>query len=299
MRIVGLGEALWDVLPAGKQLGGAPLNVACHAERLLQARDGRGVVASRVGCDSLGDEIIAELAGRGMLPDLVERDEAHPTGTVHVQLEQGQPTYTIVENVAWDYLELTHEWADLAAGATAICFGTLAQRSPVSRKAIWQFLESAPQAIRLLDVNLRPPYFDRTVLVESCRRATLVKLNEEELPILAKLLQLPVGAPVFQLAQLRARYELSAVIYTRGRRGTMLVMEDKVIAPEAVSFTAAANADSVGAGDACSAGILVGFALGFPSVRIVELANHLGAYVASQPGATPALPLEITRLVKE
>lgn len=293
LTIIGLGEALWDLLPGGKQLGGAPLNVACHVERLLRGQGGRGVVASRVGRDKLGDEIVADLARRRMMTDYIERDPVHATGTVHVELKAGQPTYSIVENVAWDYLEFTTEWADLAARATAVCFGTLAQRSPNSRESIWQFLDAAPQATRLLDVNLRQQFFDRAVIDESCRRATLVKLNEDELPVLAKLLALPARAPVYQLAQLRARYELDAVVYTRGRRGTMLVLEDQVVSPAAVSYPAAPIADSVGAGDACSAGILAGWALGQPPLRTAELANHLGAYVASQPGATPELPAEI------
>jgi len=288
--IVGLGEALWDLLPAGKQLGGAPLNVACHAQQLLKGQGGVGVVASRVGNDALGDEIVQHLHFRGMTADFVQRDSDHPTSTVRVELKSGQPQYEFAPDIAWDHLEFTDEWADLARSATAVTFGTLAQRSPSSREAIWRFLEAAPQATRLLDVNLRSPFYDRTTVAESCRRATIVKLGDQELPVLAALLDLPAGSPVYQAAQLRARYELDAVVYTRGQRGTMIVLEDKVISPPAVSFPAAEHADSVGAGDACSAAILVGWSLGFPPLQTAALANHLGAYVASQPGATPQLP---------
>jgi fructokinase len=147
----------------------------------------------------------------------------------------------------------------------------------------------------MFDVNLRPPFYDRDVLLESCRRASIVKLNENELPALAEALSLPAGAPVFQLAQLRARFELDAVVYTRGRRGTMIVLADKVISPPAVAFPVAESADDVGAGDACAAAVLVGWLLKLPPTRIAELANHMGAFVASQSGATPTLPLEITK----
>jgi fructokinase len=187
-------------------------------------------------------------------------------------------------------MEFTPAWRDLAKRANAICFGTLAQRSETSRNTIYHFLDAAAGATRLLDVNLRQQFFSRRVIGESLRRANIVKLNEQELPVVADLLELPVGAPIYRLAQLRARHDLDAVVYTRGRRGTMLVLADKVIAPPAVSYPVATNADAVGAGDACTAGILVGWLRGLPHAQIAELANELGAYVASQAGATPNLP---------
>jgi fructokinase len=297
--IVGLGEALFDLLPTGRVLGGATLNVACHAHALLSERGGQGVVASRIGVDDLGNEIVAELARRGMLVDYVQRDAGHPTGTVNVTLQAGQPTFEIVANVAWDCMEFTPGWSDLAGRATAVCFGTLAQRSSASRAAIEAFLDAARGAIRLFDVNLRQQFFDRALLEVSCRRATIVKLSEDELPVLTELLGLPAGSPAVQLAQLRARFGLDAVVYTQAERGTMLVLSDEVIAPPAVSYPATPNADAVGAGDACSAGILVGWSLGFPPARTAELANHLGAFVASQPGATPVLPPAIISLVEQ
>jgi fructokinase len=296
--VVGLGEALFDLLPTGKVLGGATLNVACHAHALLSEREGQGVVASRVGADELGDEILAQLARRGMATDYVQRDAAHPTGIVNVTLQAGQPTFEIVANVAWDYMEFTPRWSDLAGRATAVCFGTLSQRSSASRATIDAFLDAAWAAIRLFDVNLRQQFYDRALLEESCRRATIVKLNEDELPVLTEHLGLPAGAPADQLAKLRALFELDAVVYTRAERGTMLVLADEVIAPPAVSYSAAPNADAVGAGDACTAGILVGWSLGLTPARTVELANQLGAFVASQPGATPLLPREIISLVE-
>jgi fructokinase len=296
--IVGLGEALFDLLPTGRVLGGAPLNVAYHAHALLSNRGGQGVVASRVGSDELGEEIVARLERHGMTTDYLQRDAARPTGTVNVTLRAGQPTFEIVANVAWDYMEFTPAWSELAGRATAVCFGTLAQRFTVSRRAIEAFLDAATSAVRLFDVNFRQHFYDRGLIEESCRRATMVKLNEEELPVLAKLLGLTANAPVEQLKQLQSRFGLDAVVYTRAERGTMLVLRDEVITPPAVSYPAAPNADSVGAGDACSAGILVGWSLGLPPARTAELANQLGAFVASQPGATPVLPPEIISLAE-
>ena len=140
-----------------------------------------------------------------MTTDYVQRDPAHPTGTVRVELDQGQPTYEIVEGVAWDHFEFTPAWKRLAGECAAVAFGTLAQRSPDSRHAIWQFLDAAPQAVRMLDVNLRQSFFDADVLRESCRRATLVKLNEHELPVLAELLGLNSTATEDRVAELRGQ----------------------------------------------------------------------------------------------
>jgi len=295
--IVGLGEALFDLLPSGKALGGAPLNMACHAQQLLAQHGGRAVVASRVGMDPLGDEVVRQLAARGMTTDFVQRDAAHPTGTVHVELNEGQPTYEIVEGVAWDHFEWSTGWEELAGSCAAVCFGTLAQRSTESREAVWRFLDAAPQAVRMLDVNLRQQYYDRDVIEQSCRRATLVKLNELELPVVAELLGIPPGAERDEISALMKRFDLEAIVLTRGKLGTLLVLGDQVVDPALVSYPAAEHADAVGAGDACSAGILVGWVRQLPPERIGTLANQLGAYVASQHGATPKLPQAILDLV--
>lgn len=293
LTIVGLGEALWDMLPGGKVLGGAPLNVACHVHALLEDRGGAAVVASRVGTDALGDAVIDELVRRGLETDYVQRDALHSTSTVTIALKAGQPTYTFTPDIAWDHLEFTPAWAELAERCDAVCFGTLAQRSPRSRETIWQFLSAAPQAVRLFDINLRQGFYDQEALLEGCRLATLVKLNDQELAVLADLLALPAGSDREQLERIRARFGLEAVIYTRGVRGTLLILADGVVDPRPVKYPAGPAADAVGAGDACSAGILTGWLLRLPPERTAELANHLGAFVASQPGATPDLPREL------
>jgi fructokinase len=308
ITMVGLGEALWDVLPGGAVLGGAPLNVACHVHALLPGsagalpsrlrRSGEAVVASRVGTDALGDEVVCELVRREMATDFVQRDAVHPTSTVNVKLEAGQPTYTFTPDIAWDHLEFTPAWAELAAGCDAVCFGTLAQRSRQSRAAIWQFLDAAPQAIRLFDVNLRQGFYDRESLVEGCRRATLVKLNEHELRVVIEAVGLKSESSTESLLALQARFGLEAVVFTRGERGTLFLHRDGVVDPSPVEYEAAPNADAVGAGDACSAGILVGSLLELSPERTAELVNHLGAFVASQPGATPALPLSIRAMIE-
>jgi fructokinase len=251
-----------------------------------------------VGRDALGDDVLRELAQRAMTTGYLQRDAAHATSTVNVTLEAGQPTFTFTPDIAWDHLEFTPEWAELAASCHAVCFGTLAQRSRRSREAIWRFLDAAPQAIRLFDVNLRQGFYDREAIVEGCRRATLVKLNDTELPVVSQFLDLPTGPAEDRLANLRTRFDLDAVVFTRGARGTLLVLADDIIDAAPVTYPAGPQADAVGAGDACSAAILVGWLLGLPPQKTAVLANHLGAYVASQSGATPELPLTITGLIE-
>ena len=273
--------------------------MARHIERRaakhLPAR--QHIPQCRVGADTLGDAVLQALATRGMSTEFVQRDAEHATSTVNVELHDGQPTYVFTPDIAWDHLEFAPAWAALAARCNAVCFGTLAQRSRPSRDAIWQFLDAAPQAIRLFDVNLRQGFFDRESIVEGCRRATIVKLNEHELSVVVESLGLPAVAVDDQLQALCDTLGLAAVVYTRGQRGTLLMTIDATIDVQAVSYPAAADADAVGAGDACTAGILVGWLTGSAPEKTAALANHLGAYVASQPGATPELPVAITAMI--
>jgi fructokinase len=273
--IVGLGEALFDLLPGGPVLGGAPLNVAVHAQQL----GARGVLVSRVGRDALGTRLLAEAAGR-LDAAALQVDPERATGTVRVTLEKGEPRYDIVKDVAWDHLEFTPELRALAESADAVCFGSLAQRSPRSRETIHRFLESATKAVRLFDVNLRQDYYAADLLRDSLRRASMVKLNQDELPVVLGLLE------ISSLDALRAEHGLTHAVLTRGAEGTSI----NGIAGEPVRFPVQPGADSVGAGDACSAGVLTGVLRGWPIERTLALANKMGAYVASVPGATPRLP---------
>lgn len=315
--IVGIGEALFDSLPTGDVLGGAPLNVAVHAHQLAQhspnGSPGRGVLVSRVGQDELGMAVINELQQRGLTTDYIQTDPDRPTGRVYVDLDaHGQATYDIVRHVAWDVLQYDPELEDLAQSCQAVCFGTLAQRDAQSRNTIYRFLDACPRAFRLFDVNLRGAeadrFYDARILRRSCEHASAIKLNEHELPLVVSMLGLrPPGASATDTGDTNAEalaaallkaFRLEMIVLTRGARGTCLYTTAGCLVGAPVSYPAAEGADSVGAGDACAAGVLVGRVLRLPPPRIVELANHLGAFVASQPGATPELPEAIFNLLK-
>ena len=285
--IVGLGEVLWDMLPDGRQLGGAPANVAFHAAAL----GGRGVVASCVGDDELGGEIRRRLRDAGLDDAAVAVDPSHPTGTVTVELDAaGEPTFTIHENVAWDFVPFTDAMRELARRADAVCFGSLAQRSAVSRETIRRCLAATrPECLRICDVNLRQSYFSREVLVDSFRAADVVKLNDEELPVVAELLGL-AGDGEAAMGRLLAQFSLGMVILTCGQAGSV------VMTPERTSRRPASKVDvvdSVGAGDAFTAAAAMGLLLGIDLASIHERAERVAGYVCTQPGATPALPQEL------
>lgn len=309
LLVVGLGEALFDRFsPERVVLGGAPVNVAVHAHQLLGPR-GEGIVASNLGADPLGDQVREEIAGRGMRTEFLTTTTDFPTGTVEVTVdEQGGPSYEIRENVAWDHLRYAPSWRQLADECSAVCFGTLAQRSPNSRKTIQQFLADSSQALHVLDLNLRQSYFSAELIDHSLRATNVLKLNEDELEIINTSLKLGAAVgnsepPKIGAARLHAidalieRYTLQLVALTRGKHGTALFTDQEHHEADVPEYPRQPNADSVGAGDACCAAITVGLLLGKPLSQIVELANHAGAFVASQPGATPQLPREILQRV--
>jgi fructokinase len=302
--IVGLGEALFDVFGQRSVLGGAPLNVAVHAHQAGQPIGGRGVMVSRVGSDKLGRRIQEELAGRHMTADYVQVDPHHKTGEVFVTVRDGEPTYEIVRDVAWDKLRMDDRTAALARSCDAVCFGSLAQRDAVSRGMIQLFVESAPQAIRMFDVNLRQDYYNADILRRSCELASVVKVNRAELPAVVDLLDIDVPQHADEVrndrraAALLEAFDLDLLVFTQGARGTVLYTRDRKFTGDPVRYRSVDQADSVGAGDACSAGFLIGLVQQWPMERTLELANHLGAFVASRPGATPALPDAVLRLVR-
>jgi fructokinase len=285
--VVGLGEALFDLLPAGPVLGGAPLNVAVHAHQL----GAEGILVSRVGHDMLGARLRAELASRSMSAAHLQSDPERPTGTVEVTLRNGEPQYDIVPDVAWDAIEFTPDLDALASRCAAVCFGSLAQRGSRSSQAILRFLDRASRAVRLFDVNLRQRYYTRDVLTRSLERSTMVKLNETELPRVMDTLGLAAAGDVDdRIETLRRAFGLGVAVLTRGEGGTVLYSDRGRFEGTPVSYPALPGADNVGAGDACSAGLLIGMMRGWSPGRTVDLANHLGAYVASVPGATPRFP---------
>jgi fructokinase len=263
---------------------------------MATALGGCGLPASRIGRDELGRRLSAELEARGVPTSALQHDEERPTGRVLVTLDAGEPSYEIVEDTAWDRLAFTDDWQRLAGACSAVCFGTLGQRSPQARATIEQFLRHAPQAIRMFDVNLRQWFFTAELIRESCALATVVKLNESELPQVHRLLGLGeehVEAQDHQASDLLAQFYLDAVVLTRGAAGTVLYTAAGKTETAPVSDPPAPGADNVGAGDACAAGILLGMLLDWPARRTLALANAAGAFVASQPGATPRLPADL------
>lgn len=291
--IVGLGEAVFDIFPDKAVLGGTSLNLAVHAHQLLAPLDGCGVLLSRIGDDELGRRLLAEFHSRQLPTEHLQIDPAKPTGQVIVHFRNGAPEYEIVVDTAWDNLDCGPRELELARTCHAVSFGSMSQRHPTARAATARFLEAAPQALRLFDVNLRMDLYSADVLAEGCRCASLMKLNEDELPVVARLLGVEGRDAETQAAGLRQRFDLEAVIHTRGPRGTVAHTRDGRIEREPVHYPPATGADSVGAGDACSAGLLAGHLSGLQWPAIIDLANHLGAYVASQPSATPPLPVEL------
>ena len=295
VTIVGLGESLFDVFPDRAILGGAPLNVAFHAHQLASADGGRGIVASRAGADELGRRMRRELAKQGLSTEFVQDDSRHPTGRVDIALRDGEPRYNFLDNVAWDHLEWTSAWERLATTCDAVVFGTLAQRVPAARATVRRFVETARQALRLFDVNLRVNFFDADCLRHGVAQATAVKLNDQELPIVLQRLGCPPGRSVDWLLSEFAATGLRHVVVTHGEQGTELFAGRDGVRTDGpvVRFEPHPQADNVGAGDACSAGLLWGWLNNWSLEQTVAFANRLGAFVASQPGATPRLPLEV------
>jgi fructokinase len=286
-KIVGLGEVLWDLLPDGKHLGGAPANFA-HISNLL---GDEGIVASRVGNDTLGRQAVHQLELLGLASDSIQRDPNLPTGTVNVEFQNDQPQFEIAGPVAWDFLEWTPAWRKLAAETDAVCFGTLAQRSPRSRETIRQFLSCTPAyALRVFDVNLRQSFYSVPTLLQSMQLAHIVKLNEGELPKVLQLLGLGPGAddPGSDLASSARRlvsgFGLTMVCVTRGAHGSVLVTDRS--SSEHPGFPVRV-VDAVGAGDAFTAGLVHHYLRGAALESINDAANRLGAWVASNAGATP------------
>jgi len=285
--VIGVGEVLWDLLPAGKQLGGAPANFAYHAHAL----GAEALVVSRVGNDAPGREILDRLSGLGLRTDGITTDSSAPTGTVSVALDaEGQPTFTIHENVAWDFIEAGNGVLREAARANAICFGTLAQRQPVARAAIRAVLDAAPPTtLRIFDINLRQHFWSRELIVESLQSADVLKLNDEELPALARLLGM-AGDESTLLRQLAARFDLKAVALTKGAKGSSLLAAGELVNCPGSRI---AVADTVGAGDSYTAALALGLLAGHEPERIIEFAHLVADYVCTQPGATPPMPAHL------
>lgn len=281
-RVVGLGEVLWDVLPERTCLGGAPANFAY----ITTLMGDQGIVASRVGEDSQGIEALRRLEELGLDIDYVQTDRKQRTGLVNVRVDdKGQPQFEIAQPVAWDFLEWTPAWKELAEHADAVCFGTLAQRSEASRATIRKFLAGvAPGTLKAFDVNLRQSYYSPELLSESMKLADIVKLNDDELPKIMSLNKLPHKDALSSAQRLIREYDLKLVCITRGGQGSLLVRDSDVSEHHGFKVHVA---DTVGSGDAFTAGLVHEYLHGAPLDLMNEVANLVGAWVASEIGAMP------------
>lgn len=287
--VVGMGEALWDVLPDGKKIGGAPANFAYHVSQFGLP----SCVVSAVGEDALGREIVENFTSKG-LNHLIET-VPYPTGTVQVEIDQaGIPQYEIKENVAWDNIPYTALLERLAQRTRAVCFGSLAQRNVVSRNTIDRFLDAMPRtddSLVVFDVNLRQGFYNEDILRSSMERCNILKINDEELIAVSRMF----GYPGIDLQDkcwiLLGKYNLKMLILTCGINGSY------VFTPRNVSFQPTPKvevADTVGAGDSFTAAFISGILKGRSVAEAHSCAVRTSAFVCTRPGAMPILPAELT-----
>jgi fructokinase len=283
--IVGIGEVLWDVYPDAAHFGGAPANFACHAAGL----GAEAWMVSAVGADEFGDRALDSLRARGVECGFVARDSRHATGCVLVTVDaRGQAGYEFAADTAWDHLSWSDHLASLARRCDAVCFGTLGQRSSISRDTIRRFVQATPRAaLKVFDVNLRQQFYDAETIESSLQIASVLKVNGEELPIVAELCGIQARMPRDVLMELMSRYELRLAAVTHGRDGALLIAAGEETECPAVPTTVV---DTVGAGDAFTATLVSDFLRGLPLVEINRHANAVASFVCSQSGATSPLP---------
>ncbi len=285
---VGLGEILFDVLPAGSQLGGAPANFAYHAGQ----HGLHSVAVSAIGKDALGDEalrLLDEKKLKYVLPVV-----NYPTGTVQVSLDaEGVPTYDIKQGVAWDNIPFTDDIKEIAVNCGAVCWGSLAQRSEVSRKTIYEFLDHTPEGcLKIFDINLRQNFYTPEIITESLNRCDILKINDEELVTIGRLFGFP-GLDIEDKCKLiLEKYHLDMLVLTCGVNGSY------VFAPDVKSFQETPKvevADTVGAGDSFTGTFCASILKGKSIQEAHELAVKVSAYVCTQNGAMPEIPAEYSK----
>ena len=282
--MIGLGEILWDLLPSGKVLGGAPANFAYMSSVLGD----QGIVASRIGNDDLGRDTCRVMQELGLSTAYLQHDERHETGTATVSIDTaGQPNFTIKNSVAWDFLDWSPQWEELSSRADVVCFGSLAQRSEKSAATIERFLKNTPKnTLRICDVNLREPFYTQGVLRRSFQYADIVKLNDQELLQVSYIFKLGIGTDEMLAQRLLHLCDLRLVCITCGSRGSLLVTEGEVVEHKGFRVTVA---DAVGAGDAFTACLAHHYLRGHSLQEISESANRFASWVATQRGATPPI----------
>lgn len=278
--VIGMGEVLWDLLPNGKILGGAPVNFAYHAMQLGAV----GVAVSSVGNDDLGREIMDSVNSKGIENCIAVN--GHPTGTVGVTLKDGKPDYTIYENVAWDFIELTPEAIKMIQQADAICFGTLAQRSAVSHGAIQKALKLLPEnCLKVYDINLRQNYYSKKLIHESLSITNVFKINDDEVELFKHLFGLE-GSETEVCLKIKETYSLEYLALTKGEKGSYLFHNDEISylpTPKVVVQ------DTIGAGDSFTSAMVMGILNKQPLQEIHRKAVEISAFVCTQKGATPVL----------
>ena len=290
--VVGLGEALWDVLPDGRKLGGAPANFAYHAGQF-----GIDTLAvSALGKDSLGDETCKELEKKGLRHVMPRLD--YPTGTVQVTLDKsGVPAYDIKEGVAWDNIPFTPEIEEIAHNCRAVCFGSLAQRNKVSRETIRKFVKATPKdCMRIFDINLRQSFYTKEVIQESLRLCNVLKINDEELVTIGRMFGYPGLDMSNKCWLLLGKYNLDVLVLTCGINGSYVFTRGEM------SFQTTPKvkvADTVGAGDSFTGSFCAALISGMPIAEAHKLAVDVSAYVCTQNGAMPVLPVELTSRTKQ
>ena len=283
---IGVGEVLWDVLPDGKKLGGAPANFAYH----INALGGIGIPVSRIGDDELGREALAILNDHHVSTDHISVDAEHPTGTVDAAIDAaGVATYTFPDDVAWDFLSFDKSTHELVAGADAVCFGTLAQRSSVSQAAIHSVLGAASRSLKIYDINLRQDFYTQDRIATSMTVADVLKINDDELALVSEMFALP-GDEKTALQALLVQYDLTLAVLTRGGDGSLILSKNDI---SDLSGQPTEVVDTIGAGDSFTAAMTLAYLHGQSLNEINRYATRVASYVCGQAGAMPAMPDEL------
>jgi fructokinase len=281
--VVCFGETLWDMLPSGKQAGGAPMNVAYHLQKLGK----NPALISRIGYDDLGKQMIITLERKNICTEFFQMDENKHTSVVQAKIKEGnEVVYTILKNVAWDYIEYSDELATLVSNADYFVFGSLATRSDQTRNTLMQLLPLAKN--KVLDINLRPPFYNRNIIELLLQHADIVKLNQAELELITGWFS-PLASEAERIQVLKDRFELDTVIVTRGVKGAIVNKGDNFYTCPGIPVKVA---DTVGSGDSFLAAIISKIMEGAPIDEALQFANKLAAFVTTQKGACPEYSAE-------
>ncbi len=281
--VVGIGEVLWDIFPDKIKLGGAPANFAFHSSEMGL----NGFVISTIGSDVHGDKILSELQSKS-LNHIIEK-VSYPTGTVLVKVDKdGVPEYEICENVAWDNIPFTYEMEELAKRTDAVCFGSLAQRSPISRETINRFIDAVPtHAFKIFDVNLRQHFYTKQIIEDSLHKSNVLKINESEKEILSSMFEYVESDELSFITKLMDNYQLKIVILTNGDKGSSVFTNEKHFYCETLKVEVI---DTVGAGDSFTAAFISSLLSGETIEKSHQFAVNVSAFVCTQLGAMAKLP---------